>query len=143
MVILPDSITPNELCGYTLLEHNIHQFTLVQGSHAAADQYFDKVMRVFEEAARQSPGQLVLILNDFNNLTLGPRMPYLFQKSKEVSTKHPASVRGRVAILTPPSFIVSLAQMFIDLLPKSSGDQVRLFVGDKRAEAIEWLLRDL
>jgi hypothetical protein len=132
----------SELCAYTLLENDIHEFKMIEGTREAADDYFDKVMKLYERAAQENPGQRVRILNDFSTVTLKVRMTYIYQKNKEIRAKRPAGIRGRVAILTPQSFLVPLAQMFMDILPKTGTDEMRLFVGDKRQEAIAWLLRE-
>jgi len=131
-----------ELCAYNLLDHDIHEFRMIEGTREAADDYFARVMAIYERAALEKPGQRVRILNDFTTMTLRVRITYIFQKNKEIQARRPKGMRGRVAILTPQSFLVALAQMFIDIMPKSGGDEIHLFVGDKRQEAIAWLLRE-
>jgi hypothetical protein len=132
------------LVRYTRHPNGIHEFVFLEATKAAVDHFFVLIEAMMAQnyAEGLTAKDTVPVLVDFRTAGM-PSMNYLFQRGKIMRANHDASRRplARVATLFKPSFVLTFAQTFGNVLMNASRDKTRLFADETPDKAIAWLLQ--
>lgn len=129
-----------QVVDYILHDNGIHEFIFYESSRKAVDAWITKTEEI-TAASEATPDQTVRYL--YNQVTSGMQPAnYAFRRSQDMIKKYPKRARSRTVFLTNPGFFVSLMDAFVKLLRTEDKDRVQFINGDKRDEAIAWLLSD-
>jgi hypothetical protein len=129
-------------CIHRHLENGIHEFVFTESSRAAVDEWMSLLEQIYEQYADQTPELVRMSLIDVRQSGTLP-LNYFFKSWQDWNRKHPAptDTKGRVAGLhNVNEFVVGLVQSFANLF--SPDTKVSFFKGDKREDAIAWLLKE-
>jgi len=131
------TVTKTEAVTYTKLENGIHEFVFHESSRRALDQWVEKLEEIYHETPEEETIRAI-----YDQVISGMQpAAYSFRIStnmlKRLSHRNPA----RTVFLVNKGFFVSIMESFVRLIERNV-DKTRFIDGDKRDEAIEWLLAD-
>ena len=124
-------------CTHTLLENDIHEFSIADSSIASYEAYMQVLEKIYAERTSNSPTMRTL----FDSCKTTLPISYSMKRGKELSDKYPHIGKIRTAILTDSLFETHLADSFMRLM-RFPNTRLRFFASARREDAIIWLLQD-
>jgi hypothetical protein len=126
-----------EVVTYSKLQNGIHEFVFHESSRRALDQWIAKL----EEIYRATPeGEIIRSIYDQVESGMQPAA-YASRISNDMLKRLPHRNATRTVFLVNKSFFISIMESFVRLIERNT-DKTRFIDGEKRDEAIAWLLAD-
>lgn len=126
---------------YKRLSNGIFEFTLLNNSRAAADEFFDVVDKFHAAiAAKQLTDSQTCWLIELRQAGM-PNVAYMANRYRANIAKYDHELPpARVAYVYTSGFVFSMVNALISLAPKSYVFQQRFFHREERQDAEIWLL---
>ncbi|RMG81078.1 MAG: hypothetical protein D6712_16975 [Chloroflexi bacterium] len=122
---------------YTLWENGIHEFAFNPETDGEGDYFFPLLTDILRNT---DPEGVNLYIIDSRHAEGNVSMRNLVRRFRQLDVQIPHRAAGRTAVLQPPSLMVQLADLLVSTLAPGK-DKTRFF-GDKRDEAVAWLLEE-
>jgi hypothetical protein len=122
---------------HSLLEHDIHEFSLADSSMSSAEAYMGELEKLYQTRTATSPTLRIL----FNGGTGTLPINYTMQRGKELAAKYPNIGLLRIAILTDKMIEIRLVDSFMRLI-RFANTRTRFFELSRREDALNWLLQN-
>ena len=130
--------TGGKRCSYTRLENGVHEFIFRESSREAIDEFF----RQLEPILKTTPTtEIARYMVDVTQADRAVSMMGIIQRFRKLETSMSRRARGRTALLHPQGSMLSFVDGLIRALAPSQ-DRTRFFPGEKRDEALAWVLSD-
>ena len=124
-------------CTHTLLENDIHEFSLADSSVSSYEAYMQQLEKIYQVRTLASPPMRTL----FDSVGIRLPISVSMKRGKQLMDKYPNVGRIRTAILTDSFVEVRLVDSFVRLL-RLQNTRLRFFAPSHRNEAIAWLLEE-
>ena len=128
--------TVQSKCTHTLLENDIHEFSLADASIKSYEAYMQELEKIYQQRTLASPPMRTL----FDSVGIRLPISVSMKRGKQLMDKYPNVGMIRTAILTDSFVEVRLVDSFVRLL-RFPNTRLRFFAPSRRDDAIAWLLR--